>query len=414
MGIFDIFRQKQKREFFPETMERARTPILFSAEKNPTAAACIDKISNTLAKLPLKVYERTSDGLRIADKHNMQLLLADPSTEETPTLFYSTWIRFMLNKGNAYLYKLRGSNDEIIGLQIVNPQKVEVSRDERSHLKMFLIDGKYYTERDIIHIPYNGPGYNGIIGYSPVDHYRELIGLDNRLLDYVANYFDNSTGSRMVVKLGNTYPTRKASMDQLYAEIIPVFNKFVVGAQNAGKPMISLPDSDITKIEQTSNVQAQLKSMMDMVERQIAQTVFNMPFEILNSEASKYDSLETKQNDFLASCIEPLGNHICQTFEMQMDPTDRIRYKIAYEYKNLLTTNTQQTIDYLCKEFLSGALTMNEFRQKLGMPSMGEAGDYHFIPANLMPLTMPIIDSYMAKSKAIAEQSHNPQGDDKT
>ena len=87
MGIFDIFRQKQKREFFPETMERARTPILFSAEKNPTAAACIDKISNTLAKLPLKVYERTSDGLRIADKHNMQLLLNDPSTEETPTLF---------------------------------------------------------------------------------------------------------------------------------------------------------------------------------------------------------------------------------------------------------------------------------------------------------------------------------------
>lgn len=414
MGIFDIFRQKQKREFFPETMERAKFPLLFPAEKNPTAAACIDKISNTLAKLPLRVYEKTNDGLKLASKHNMQLLLMDPSTEETPTLFYSTWIRFVLNKGNAYLYKRRNYDDEIVGFQIVNPQRVEVSRDPTTHMKMFLIDGKYYTERDIIHIPYNGPGYNGIVGYSPVDHYRELIGLDNRLLDYVANYFDNSAGSRMVVKLGSTYPSRKASMDQLYAEIIPVFNKFVVGAQNAGKPMISLPDSDITKFEQTSNVQAQLKTMMDMVERQIAQTVFNMPFELLDSTASKYDSLETKMNDFLASCIEPLGNHICETFEHQMSPSDQQRYKIVYEYKNLLTTNTQQTVDYLCKEFLSGALTMNEMRKKLGMESMGEAGDYHFIPANLMPLTMPIIDSYMAKSKAIAEGLHNPNGDDKT
>ena len=153
---------------------------------------------------------------------------------------------------------------------------------------------------------------------------------------------------------------------------------------------------------------------MDMVERQIAQTVFNMPFELINSEASKYDSLEAKANDFLASCIEPLGNHICQSFAKELSPAEQTRFQIIYEYKNLLTTNTKDTVDYLTKEFQSGALTMNEVRKKLGMSSMGEAGDYHFIPSNLMPLTMENIDAYMAKSKIAIEQAHDPKGDDKT
>lgn len=413
MGIFDFLRGKQKRELFPNTTENVRYPLLFPADKNPTVAACIDKISKTIAKLPLRVYERTDDGLRLANTHNLYYALNDPSAEETPTLFYSTCIRFLFNKGNAFLFKIRGNNDRIVGFTNVDPRKVTVERDSTTLKKMYRIDGKYYTDREILHIPYPGCGYNGTIGVSPIVEYRDLIELDNKLLAYVENYFDNSAGSRLVLNLGSTYPSRKANMDQLYAEIVPVFNKFVLGAQNAGKPMIGLPDSTIGKIDQTSNVQAQLKTLMDMVERQISQTVFNMPFALINFEANKYDSLESSQNDFLASCIEPLGNHICESFEKLMTPSEQTRYHIIYEYKNLLTTNTTQTVDYLAKEFQSGLLTMNEARKKLGMPSMGEAGDYHFIPANLQPLTEENIDAYMAKSKLVIQQMHNPQGDDK-
>ena len=413
MSILDIFRRKEKRSFMPETASGVRTPLLFGAEQNPTVAACIDKISKTLATLPIKVFEKTSDGgLRVANNNDLYRTLQDPSFDETPVLFYSSWIRYLYFKGNAFLYKNYSDRGSLVAFTIVNPNKVEVTRDEYNR-KRYKIDGVYYTDREILHIPYPGPGYNGTIGLSPVSYYRELIDLDNHLMDYVRNYFDNSIGSRIYLKLGSTYPTRKANMDQLYAEITPVFNKFVLGAANAGKPMIGLPDSDIGKVDQPSNVQAQLKTMMDLVERQIAQTVFNMPYELINSEASKYDSLETKQNDFLASCIEPLGNHICQSFAKELTPAERTRFSIGYEYKNLLTTNTQQTVDYLTKEFVNGALTMNEMRKKLGMESMGEAGDYHFIPANLMPLTMENINAYMAKSKAIADESHDPKGDDK-
>lgn len=413
MSIFDIFRRKE-RAFFPNTTERVSTPLLFSAEKNPTVEACVDKISKTLAKLPLRVYEKNSDGsLKLAKTHSLYYTLEDPSQEETPTLFYATFVRYLLIKGNAFLYKLKNSSGNVVGYSIVDPYKVKVERGD-DFRKTYYISGKYYTDNDILHIPLPGPGYNGTVGMSPCDEYRDIIDIDNKLLNYVANYFDNSIGSRVVLNLGSTYPTRKANMDQLYAEILPVFNKFVVGAQNAGKPMIGLPDSTLSKIDQPSNVQAQLKTLMDMVERQIAQTVFSMPYELINTEASKYDSLETKMSDFLSSCIEPLGNHICESFMTELDPRERTRYQVVYEYKNLLTTNTKDTVDYLTKEFQSGALTMNEVRKKLGMESMGEAGDVHFIPSNLMPLTKENVDAYMAKNKLALEQAHNQAGDDKS
>ena len=417
MAIFDFLKRKptEKREFFPLDAW-SRAALVFPAEHNPTVASCVDKISKTLASIPLNLYRNTQNGVMLASEHNLYMALGDPSREETPSLFYRTWLRMLCYKGNAYLKILRGSNEKIVGFMIINSDKVEVSRGDDGR-KRFYIDGKYWTERDILHVPYPGSGYNGTIGKSPVEVHKELIALDNSLLEYISNYFNNSIGSRLLISLGSSYPSRKANMDQLYAEIVPVMNKFILGSANAGKPMLGLPDSTLSTVDQTSNVQAELKSLLDMIEHQIALSCFGVPYEILDSAASKYDSLESKQNDFLASCIKPLGDHICQSFEKLLTPAERIKFSIKYEYKNLLTTNTKDTVDYLTKEFTNGALTMNEVRKKLGMEDMGEAGDVHFIPSNLMPLTKENIDAYMAKNKLAlqqAEGNHNPNGDDKS
>lgn len=415
MSILDRFFKKQERAFFPVSSQPAQAPILFSAEKNPTVSACVEKISKTLSSLPLELYVQTKSGMAKARSHSFYYALEDPSYEETPAIFYRTWLRFLCLKGNAYLWKFKNSQGDINGFGIIDPNKVTVERDAVTHKKHYYVDGKYYTSEDILHIPFPGEGYNGTIGMSPVDVHRELISLDNALLEYVSKYFDNSVGSRVVINLGQSYTTRKANLDQLYAELVPLINKFVIGTSNAGKPMIGVPDSTLDKIDQTSNVQAELKSLLSMVERQIALSCFGIPYEVLDSEASKYDSLETKQQDFLSSCIKPLGDHICQSFGKLLTPSDRLRYFVRYEYKNLLTTNTEQTVNYLMKEFQSGALTMNEVRKKLGMDDMGAAGDYHFIPSNLMPLTEENIEAYMAKSKlALEKTEHNPNGDDKS
>ena len=410
MAIFDFLKRKEKRDFFPTTTS-VRPALVFPAEKNPTVAACIDKISKTLSSISIELYENTKNGMKVAKRHPLHYALEDPSIEETPALFYRMMYSFLYYKGNAYLLKTRNSKDEIIGFTLVDPNKVtEVKRDSFGH-KLYYIGNKWHSDNSILHIPLPGEGYNGTIGVSPISIHRDIIELDNTLLAYISNYFDNSIGSRLAIELGASYPARKNDMDKLYAELVPVMNKFVLGAQNAGKPMIGFPDSTLKEISQTSNVQAELKSLLKMVEHQIAQTLFSVPYEILDSEASKYDSLETKQNDFLASCIKPLGDHICESFEKLLSPADRLKYSVRFDYKNLLTTNTKDTVEYLTKEINNGLLTINEARKKLGMEDIGDVGDFHFIPANLMPLTDENIDAYMAQNKTAL--GHNPSGDDK-
>lgn len=411
MGLFFNRKAKQAetREFFPETTY-VGGPLFYAAEKNPTVSACVNKICNTLGILPLQLYAHTKSGKKLAVSNPLFKVLENPSYEETPSLFYNTLIRHILIKGNGYLYISRNGNGDIVSFSIIDPDKVRVLRDT-DYNKIFDIRGKIYTEREVLHIPYIGAGYNGTVGLSPVDAHKELIELDNNLLLYISVYFNNSIGTRYALESPEQKGTKDADLDKLYAAIIPAIKKYVSGAGNAGKIMLPPPGYKLTKLEQTSNVQAQLDSLLKMVERQIAEA-FNVPYEVISGE-NKYNNLETKQNDFLSSCIHPLGLHISQSFEKLLPPGDTALF-IAYEYKNLLTTNTEETINYLTKEVQGGLLSINEARSKLGMTDIGDAGDYYFLPANLMPVTQETVDAYMAKSKAIMDEAeHNPAGDDK-
>lgn len=403
MSIFNRRKKNEERSFFPEDRVVSNLSI-FSGQDNPTVAACINKISKTLSILPIDLYVHTKSGKKLAVGQDLFYLLEHPAYEETPILWYETLYRQILMSGNGYIHLAR-SNGKIVNLSLVDPRNVLVQRDE-SYRKYFIINGKQYSERDILHIPYNGAGYNGTIGVSPITLNRELIELDNNLLLYIRAYFNNSLGTRYAMEFGSSYPTKPADLDKLYAAIVPVLNKYVTGAANAGKMMIPPPDSKLSKIDQPSNVQAQLASLLQMVEKQICEA-FNVPFEVIDSSASKYNSLEAKSQDFLMNCIQPFGDHICQSFEKLIDPVDR-HYFVAFDYKHMLQTNIKDTIDYLRAEVQSGLLTVNEARSKLGMDSIGSEGDYFWLPANLIPVTEDNIQAILAKSKlALQEVKQN-------
>ena len=414
VNIFSrLFRKEQQRAFFPQS-ERVAFSSIFSEETNPTVLACVNKVANTLSELKLDLYARQKGGGRAAAiSHPLYQVLRNPSIEETPTLFYNTMARHILLKGNAYIYVSRNDKDVIVAFSIVSPDVVQVRRDS-SFRKHFLIEGKIYTDRQILHIPYPGQGYNGTVGQSPVKMVQELIQLDNQLLSYTKNYFNNTVGTRVALELGDSWPTKTTELDKVYAAVAPIVNKYVTGASNAGKIMIPPPDTKLSEIKQPSNVEAELHSLMIAIEKMIAQA-FNVPFDLITGE-NKYNSLEQRQANFLSECIQPLGNHICQSFEKLIEAGSGPLY-VAYDYKSLLLTDTKTTIDMLTKELGWGTLNINEARAKLDMVGIGEVGDYYFFPAGYTPLTIENVEAFFAQSKLALQQvesSHNPAGDDKS
>ena len=405
MGLFKRKKTTEERSFFPESTQVFGS-LLFKGELNPTVSRCVDKISNTLSTLPVRLFSYTKSGKRLAVGHPLFHALENPAVEETPTMFYGQLVRHILLKGNAYLHINRDRSGDIVGFSLINPDDVIISRNDRFR-KIFSIKGTKYTEYEILHIPFNGPGYNGTIGVSPVQVHQELIELDDALLTYINVYFNNSIGTRYSLELGASYPSRPADLDKLYASIVPVLNKYVTGASNAGKMMIPPPDSKLSKIEQTSNVQAQLDSLLDFIESKIAEA-FNVPYEVINSKASKYNSLEAKQRDFLDNCILPLGNHICESFMKLLKPSEHNLF-VSIDYKHMLSTDLKSTIEYLRQEVQSGLLSVNEARSKLGLDDIGEVGDTYWLPANLLPLTKDNIDAILAKSKLALQEIKEPE-----
>lgn len=415
MPIFDKFKKKENRDFLPHSYN-TYSPIVFRAEEDSVVSSCVEKIVNTLSVLPIRLYSHTKNGKVQAVGHWLFSILENPAVEETPTLFYSSLLKQLLYTGNAYIYLCRDRKGNIVTTKLIDSRRVRVTRTEDFH-KIFSVDGTVYTERDILHIPYMS-GYNGTIGTSPVELNKELINLHQMLLLYINNYFNNSVGSRMVVEFGESWGQSAKDMERLYSSIIPYLNKFVIGANNAGKMLIPPPDSKISSIEQRSNVQAELSSLLTMIEKQIAQC-FSVPYELIDSSASKYNSLEQKNLDFLQSCILPLGNHIAESYEKLLLPTDSNLF-IEYSYSNMLKSDFKSTVEYLSKEISSGLITVNEARSKLGMSAVEpEIGDVLFIPSNLLPLTKENIEAILAQSKVSLSElnndidSHNPLGDDK-
>ena len=416
MSIFDRFRKQEQRDFLPHTAYSAYSPLTFRAEEDPVVSSCIDKIVNTLSVLPIRLYSHTKSGKVQAVSHWLFHVLEVPAVEETATLFYSSLLKQLLYTGNAYVYLCRNNKGEVITTKLIDSRRVRVSRTE-DYRKIFTVDGKVYTEREVLHIPYL-EGYNGTIGVSPIELHKDIINLHQALLLYISNYFNNSIGSKMTIEFGESWGNKPADMERLYATILPYLNKFVIGPNNAGKPLIPPPDTKIGNIAQASNVQAELSSLLTMIEKQITQC-FNVPYEILDSSQSKYNSLEQKQLDFLQSCILPLGNHISECYMKLLLPTDTNLF-VEYSYSNMLKSDFKSTVDYLSKEVQSGLLTINEARSKLGLGSVEqEIGDVLFIPTNLLPLTKDNIEAILAQSKVALEKAntkideHSPLGDDK-
>lgn len=408
MGFFDRFRKAPPEErtgiSYPGVV-----PSLYDAwnvSTNATAEACIRKISTTLASLNITLYtHRKGGGRSPAFSDSLYLALRNPSPYSTPMLWYTQMIDNILRYGGAFILRepIAGS----LFFSLLDPNKVIITAD--GNRITYTVDGKVYTDRQVLYIPY--PIIENGRGVSPLTRYSDLISLDNQLTSYIREFFRNSTGKRTTIELGDDWKNKK--MDDVYSLIVPAVNKFVLGASNAGKVLIPPPGTKLGTHDTTQNLYNDLKSLKELVERQIAQS-FGVPYSLI-SETNKYDSLEANQLQFLGDAIEPLGTHIEQSFNRIIPPGNTALY-CKYDYKSMLQSDLKTTVDYLAKEVQSGLITINEARGKLDMDAV-EAGDFTLVPANMWPLTNDNVNAFFAQSKLAAKESgepaHNQAGDDK-
>lgn len=93
------------------------------------AWACIRLISETIATLPLSMFERTTAGKRVASQHPLHFVIHDqPNADSTASVFWEAIIASMLLRGAGRAEKLYAGT-RLIGLAFLDPDKLVINRD---------------------------------------------------------------------------------------------------------------------------------------------------------------------------------------------------------------------------------------------------------------------------------------------
>ena len=152
-----------------------------SAMRSAAVAACVRVLSESVASLPLHLYERLEDGGKErATRHWLyDLLHNNPNELMTAYQWLETVMVHLTLTGNHFSELSLGRTGRVTEMMPLWPGTVEV-RTKKSGGVEYAVKEEIGKERIIpadrmLHIP--GLGFDGMMGMSPITYARETIGM---------------------------------------------------------------------------------------------------------------------------------------------------------------------------------------------------------------------------------------------
>jgi HK97 family phage portal protein len=410
MDILGFFRRKKEKTPTVSTAAQALTAYRANSERaitrDSTTFACMDIIASAFAELSGKFFSLSDN--RETRKHPLSSLLRNPNPDDTRFLFFYNSALDYFN-GNCYWLKVFVDGEYPAALYRINPTRVTVKRGTDNR-KIFSFGGKEYASDEVVHIP-SRFGYNGLKGESVFDNCRSIFNNISELDAFVNNSFNNGVGDRLVIDANNAFKgfksENKTLADEQIKKLAREFMEQYAGLENAGKPLIKHNGLDYATIQSglRDNRSQQLFENRKLAQEEITR-LFNVPLKILNGDLADVESAYTL---FADKAIRPLAAGFEQAVnKFLLTDADKARVYFEYNYNSILRTSLMTRIDAYVKQINNGILSLNDVLRKENMPDI-PAGDYHFVAANMMPVTEEVIQAYMASAKAKQAQL-NKQG----
>jgi HK97 family phage portal protein len=383
--------------------------ILQSNNLDPSSFAAIDLIAAAFANLTIGVYNKKNRQKQTDNP--VYLALKKPNLEDSRFLFYYTLATDYYKDGNAYIYVYRDTDNNVVSLFRLEPWKVNVYKNDYGR-KVYQYNGEEYNSDKVIQIA-SRYGYDGLRGYPIFNECRKAFSLTENLNDYTNSLFNNGLGKRTVIDISKAFPN--ATDDQIQ-QIREKYQNAYSGIENAGKSIVKTNGVEFSTIDSglPENRNNQLIENRDFQQKEIFK-LFGIPEGIMNGDNS---NIENIYMSFVERAVKPLAVQFEEALNNLFTIQEQKKFYIEYSYNELLKTSLQSRIEAYSKQFNIGILSPNEIREKENLEPY-EAGDNHFIAANLMPVNNETVNAYMAGAKQKAaelEQQNNDAagvGDDK-
>ena len=347
-----------------------------------TVWACARIITQTVAGLPLKVYERLDDGRQEVDRNHPlnRLINVSPNRYMTPKQFRAAMTLQRVLWGNGYAVKERIGN-RVVALTPLRPEHVEVHRGETGTTYHYATDRGpvVYAQESILHLKGFSP--DGIVGLSPLSFARRQMGITVSADTYAAKAFAN--GGMPIIELRYD---KILKADQR-KELRDLYKQQHASAFNAGEPIIS--EAGVTA--QSIGIPPDVMQMLESRRFSVSETgrFYGVPNHMLNDttgSTSWGSGLEQQNIAFLQYVLKPyLEEWEDVLMNSLLAPRDRENIVVEHTVEGLMRGDTKTRAEFYSTMAQNGLMTRNEIRKKENLPSV-EGGDDLTVQVNLAPI----------------------------
>ena len=347
------------------------------ARQMTAVSACIKVISETLGQISADVYKNSTNGKELAPTHSLfKIIHTSPNKIMTSTVFHQTMAATALEMGNSYARIWRDKYMNVTELQIIPfaDVKVKLSEDKRSvYYEVEGID-KIFQSWEILHI--KGPGYNGIVGYSPLRIHANALGLGLAEQQFASKYFANGA-----VLSGLITVPGKATPDIL-ERIRNTFQQTFGSSKNANKTMVL--DNGMTYQANSANAeQSQLLESRKFSVTEIARIFRVPPHMIGDLTQSTNNNIEHQGLEFSKYTMIPWVRRFEQEYNSKLfKENEKEIYFVRFNVESLQRGDTITRTKMYVQAIQNGWLSPNEARQMEGF-NKREGGDIYLTPLNM-------------------------------
>lgn len=362
--------------------------------------ACVRLLSESVSTLPMKIYERQSDGSRKLARDNpvYQLLCRRPNAEMTPSRFMLMLVASICLRGNAFVEK-HFIGSKLVSLVPLLPQNMVVKRLDSGRLEYTYTDNgkpRVIPERNLMHI--RGFGLDGVCGMMPLSSGRDVIGSAMAVEESAAKIFEQGLQS-------SGFLSAEQPLNDDQRERLRGYMQAFTGSKNAGKIMVLEGGLKYQGVTMNPEDAQMLESRAFSIE-EICRWFRVPPFMVghTSKQSSWASSLEGMNLQFLTHTLRPLLVNIEQEIARCLLGGDEDLFA-EFSVEGLLRADSAGRAAYYTSALQNGWMSRNDVRRLENMPPI-EGGDIYTVQLNLTSLE-DLKQNSQAAQAFVFRQVHN-------
>lgn len=325
----------------------------------PDIFACVNVLSDDIAKLPIHTYKRTEGGIERKPEHmSAHAVYARPNPYMTAFTWKKLMMTHVLTWGNAYSYIQFGSHGYPEALFPLRPDYTNAYVHPTTGMLWYqtVLNGKAIELYDYEVLHFKGLSTDGIHGKSPIGVVREHIGAQAAATKYNAKLYKNEATPRGILKV-------PAFLDEKPKENVRKEWKRVNQGEN-----IAIIDNGLEYQSISMPLQeAQFVESMKFNKAQISM-IYKVPLHKLNElDKATFSNIEHQSIEYVRNTLQPWIVNFEQELNVKLflDHDQKSGHYVKFNIDSELRGDSKTQAEYLKTLHETGVLNKDEIRELL-------------------------------------------------